>query len=289
MNWKDKTMKPRVVAVILNYESADLTCSCADELLSRYSGQLDLLIVDNNSSKGVDVLKSYCSSRDVKLIASKSNGGYSSGNNIGLRYAYNSGYEFALIVNPDVVAVSDDLIDKAISVFDSNAQIAVVAPDVLHSAGYRQNPMREPCYFEELLWPLELIKGKFSSLPAYHLDPSQSGVCEKVSGCCFFVRMSFLAEVDFLDEGVFLYCEEPILAAKVKQAGYIEYYMSDTRVLHNHKRGNDLSSSNLNRLLRSREYYLRNYSGYNEFKLKILLFSLKVKNKFFSHLGGRNQ
>ena len=101
--------------------------------------------------------------------------------------------------------------------------------------------------------------------------------------------MSFLAEVDFLDEGVFLYCEEPILAAKVKQAGYIEYYMSDTRVLHNHKRGNDLSSSNLNRLLRSREYYLRNYSGYNEFQVKILLFSLKVKNKFFSHLGGRNQ
>ena len=38
---------------------------------------------------------------------------------------------------------------------------------------------------------------------------------QKVSGACFLIKMSFLKDIDFLDEGTFLYLEETILSSQI--------------------------------------------------------------------------
>lgn len=274
-----------VLAVILNYKCAALSCSCADRLRALGCASLDIAIVDNDSGVDVAEMAQYCRSNDVVFLRSEVNGGYSAGNNIGLRYAEEHGYEFALVINPDMEICDPSYIDKCVSKLREDPNIAVLGTDIVHVSGVRQNPMREPSYLEELLWPIELLRARLARRPLYHMDHEVSGYCQKVSGCCFFVRISFLREWGFLDEGVFLYCEEPILAARVAAAGFKEYYLHLTTAFHMHLGRRDLSMRNLEMLRHSREYYLREYSGYSGVSLKMLLMSKRIQSAALAILG----
>lgn len=44
--------------------------------------------------------------------------------------------------------------------------------------------------------------------------------------------MSFAEKMGYLDESVFLYCEEPILASRVKKYGYKELYVREITAYH---------------------------------------------------------
>lgn len=267
----------KILAIILNYRTADLACRCADLLRLQTSDQFDIAIVDNNSCVDVKVLESYCDSHEVLLLRSDSNGGFSTGNNVGLRYASEQGYVYALVVNPDVEVRDHDYLQKCLIALEQDPNIAVLGTNVVDSDGRQQNPMREPNYLEELLWPLETIRAKLSRRPLYHLDPRESGYCYKVAGCCFLVRISFMREIGFLDENAFLYCEEPILAACVSAAGLREYYLHDATAFHMHVGDGDLKKRNLTRLQESREYYLRHYAGYKGLHLGLLIASRRVQ------------
>lgn len=89
--------------------------------------------------------------------------------------------------------------------------------------------------WSELFWPIDMIRYKLSGKPlATTLNYTNSRYCPIVSGCCLFVRMSFIKQIGFFDENVFLYCEEPILAHQVKTAGMKLYYMAEAQAVHRH-------------------------------------------------------
>lgn len=275
----------RAMAVILNYRSASLSCRCAEGLLALGCPDLGVCIVDNESGEGMDELEGFCAESGVTLIPAGRNGGFSAGNNVGLRHALDVGCEYGLVINPDVEIRDPGFVEKCIAALDGDPSVAVLGPDVLHRAGFHQNPMREPSYLEELFWPVEALKGRLSGRPLYHDDPAVGGYCQKVSGCCFFVRLDALAAMGFLDEGVFLYCEEPILAARVARAGLHEYYLPAAVAYHMHAGGNDKSTANLERVLNSRLYYLREYSGYSTVALRILEASKRLQTRYLAKRG----
>ena len=106
----------------------------------------------------------------------------------------------------------------------------------------------------------------------------ESGYCEKVSGCCFFIRIHFAEKIGYFDENVFLYCEEPILAATVKKLEMKEYYLHNLKAYHMHKSSEKWDPKRrLNLFYKSRKYYLENYSGYKGILLKIALISRKIQ------------
>ena len=48
------------------------------------------------------------------------------------------------------------------------------------------------------------------------------------------IKMSFLKEISFFDENVFLYCEEAILSRQVELAGKRMYYLATAQAIHRH-------------------------------------------------------
>ena len=173
----------------------------------------------------------------------------------------------------DVELRDKSYITKMISAISETHKVAVAASNVILPNGQRQNPMIEPKYWEELLWPIESVTRKIRKNNSY-LGADQTGYCEKVSGCCFFIRMSFAEKMGYLDESVFLYCEEPILASRVKKYGYKELYVREITAYHMHhdsEKGNQVNR--LRRFRSSRRYYWKEYSGYGKMKLAALMFS----------------
>lgn len=273
----------KVMAVILNYNSAEDSKKCVTWLKKQSYEKLQIVVVDNLSSKDWEQLKDFCVKQSVFFIRNTENRGYSAGNNIGLRYAAEEGCEYAIIINPDMEIRDTDYIEKAIAIMEQDEKIAVLGTDIVNMHGQHQNPAKEVPYYLELLWPLELILNKIRKNGSPYLgDNMKSDYCEKVSGCCLLVRMSFIKKIDFLDENVFLYCEEPILAATVKREGMKEYYLADLVAYHMHRESaKGDPKKRLAEFYKSRTYYLREYSGYKGIALQTLLLSRKLQNYYY--------
>lgn len=273
-----------VMAIILNYNTVEDSKKCALLLKKQKGCDLKIIIVDNASLEAhLSDLEIFCKNEDIELIKSKTNNGYSAGNNIGLRYADDLGYDYAMIINPDVEVNNEYYIKECIDVMARDNQIAVLGTDIINLEGNHQNPMRELSYLEEILWPIELIRNKLTRKLPYIGNYLKSGYCQKLSGCCFIARMNFIKQIGYLDEKVFLYCEEPILAAMVRNSGMKQYYLHSVTAYHLHKsseKGNPLKRLNI--FYQSRKYYLVKYSGYKGLFLKFALFSRKSQNIIFT-------
>lgn len=87
---------------------------------------LSIIILPNNSEKELrkNAHKGYI------FIESGTNKGYAAGNNIGLKYAYEHGYDYAWILNNDILIDDNLLLKKMIEVFEKDDFIAVVNPDI---------------------------------------------------------------------------------------------------------------------------------------------------------------
>ncbi|MDR0865648.1 MAG: glycosyltransferase family 2 protein [Candidatus Symbiothrix sp.] len=265
---------PSIAIVILNYNTSFDCVKCVS-FLKRQSGvNYEIIVVDNCSNQeDISQLVSFCNQENVTLLQSRENMGYSAGNNIGLRYAAEKGCEYALIINPDVEIEEKNYLLKLLNKIESDDNIAVIGSDTVNTESFHQNPMREIGYWEELFWFLDFIKTKYT----YITDYEKSGYCEKLSGCCFIIRMSFVKQIGFLDENTFLYCEESILAKQVKMAAKKMYYMADLSAKHVHiKSEKGCVKNRIELAVKSRIYYLVKYSEYSKHQLRWLVWSKRL-------------
>lgn len=272
----------KTAAIILNYNSLEDTKRCVGFLLRQKNVNLQIIIVDNCSREGVRELKEFAEETSVYLIESRENRGYSAGNNLGLKTAAEMGCAYAIVVNPDVEISDEQFVRKATDKMNEDAEIVVLGPDVIDTFRRHQNPMEELNFFREFFWRVDLAFGKWKRKISYSGKKGKSGYCKKISGCCFVIRMSFAEQIGYFDENVFLYCEEPILAAIVRREGKREYYMTEIVAFHNHKeseKGN--KSGRVKELCKSRIYYLENYSSYHGIRLKLLIGARRRQCKYF--------
>ena len=272
--------RKKVSAIILNYNSSSDCKKCIGFLKKQDYESLSLIVVDNASPKTEEreILQKLCEENSVQLIFNLENGGFSAGNNIGLRAAVKAGAEWMLVINPDVELRDPHYISYVMEQIPKWPETAVVGTNVFLPSGEQQNPMREVKAWEEILWPLENIKQRLGIWDGYR-SKDETGYCEKVSGCCFFISKEFLEKNNYLDESVFMYCEEPILEKCVIHHGYRELYVREVTANHEHyaqaKAGD--SKSKMPMFLKSRLYYIENYSGYKGMCKRMAVASRKIQ------------
>ena len=273
-------MKNKITAIILNYNSSINCEKCISYLKRQTYPNISIIVVDNASPDINEKirLQKLCEAQKIDLICNKENRGFSAGNNSGLRAAVKNGADWMLVINPDVELRNPYYITYVMEQLSKWPQAAVVGTNVLLPSGDRQNPMREVNAFEEIFWPFEIIKKKLGLWDGYH-SKNETGYCEKLSGCCFFISRAFLQKNNYLDENVFMYCEEPILSKSVIKQGYRELYIKEVTANHEHysiqKQGT--SSTRMFLFIKSRMYYIHKYSEYNRFIKKVALLSRKIQ------------
>lgn len=269
-----------VTAVILNYNSSSDCRKCVSYLQKQTYHNLTTIIVDNASPdpKEQFELEKLSNEFGIELILGNENRGFSAGNNIGLRAAVQNGADWLLVINPDVELRDPEYISCVMEQLSKWPLAAVVGTNVLLPSGEKQNPTREITAFEEILWPLEMIKQKLGKWDGYR-SKDETGYCEKVSGCCFFVCRDFLLKNNYLDENVFMYCEESILAKCVKEMGFKVLYIKEFTANHEHYAAQKSGSSGkrMKEFLKSRTYFIENYSGYNKILTKMAVISRKLQ------------
>lgn len=257
-------MTPLAV-IILNYNSSSDCKKCIDYLQPQIGVGMDIIIVDNCSKdEDKQTVEELCRAHCCTFIANKENKGYNAGNNVGLRYAAEKGYEYALIANPDMEFPQTDYLKRMVDIMESDPSIAVCGSDIVTPEGIHQSPMkRDGNWRSSFGWLIGMFKRKPKDTYSFIDHYETSHYCHKVSGCCLMVRMDFIREIGFFDEYPFLYCEEAILSRQVEQTKkWKMYYTAEAQAVHRHinsEKGNPIAR--FQQWKRSRLYYIDHYSG----------------------------
>ena len=228
----------KIATIILNYNSSADCRKCIGFLKQQQGVEQEIVVVDNcsqdNDRKAIETL---CKENGCTFIANNQNKGYNAGNNVGLRYATEKGYEYALIANPDMEFPQTDYLATLLAKMQEDEDIVVCGSDIVGADGIHQSPIfKDGNWRTSFGWVKDIFGNKNKNNKAYNFidNYNESHYCHKVSGCCFMIKIPFLKEINFFDEKVFLYCEEAILSRQVELAGKRMYYLATSQAVHWH-------------------------------------------------------
>jgi hypothetical protein len=267
----------KIAIIILNYNSSSDCRKCIGFLQKQEGIETEIVVVDNCSPKegALSAIRLLCEETDCTFISAKENRGYNAGNNIGLRYASEKGYKYALIANPDMEFPQTDYLKKMVDAMEADEDIVVCGSDIVTVDGIHQNPMyADPDgWIGSFSWLTSCFQRKKTDTYRFIDNYKENHYCYKVSGCCLMVNLDYLKKQNFFDENVFLYCEEAILSKQVINAGKKMFYSADLQAIHRHvknEKGNPIPR--FKAWIRSRLYFEKNYNyiGSLNYLMKVL-------------------
>ena len=237
---KSRGVIETVCFIILNYNGFGETKQLVDSIRVWNRELLDfhVIVVDNCSPDGsYEKLRiEFAHSDVVDVICSEKNGGYSYGNNYGIKFAIeNYEPEYLAIANPDI-EVDENTVIQLLETF-KNERIAMVSPVMKSVNGEcRLVSYKLPSFFDDLraCWkdtdPKNVV---YSGFPTITGEPNLI-LTEMLPGSFFVVRTSAFQEANLFDERVFLFCEERIIGKRMKQLGYSLAFRKDLSYVHAH-------------------------------------------------------
>lgn len=265
--------------IILNYNTWKETIAEIELCVNVLNANIkDVIVVDNCSANDSgEQLEMLSHDMGFVFIQAESNNGYACGNNIGLRYAYQAGYQYALVINNDIIIEDGTMLDQLKAVLQKDSRLAVVSPDIYSPSGYLFNrDAKRPGLFDFTLGLL-----RYKQIGRAVQDIGGYGYVYRPQGCCMLVNLSVLNAVDYLDEATFLYCEEIILAERLRKHGYGCACCMNTNIIHNHSTTvkSTFAKSKIRKMKnKSFSYYLKTYRQFNfiEIQLCCLFNTLKL-------------
>lgn len=259
---------PKVSIIILNYNTYHLTIKEIESIeeVLKYDN-MDVIIVDNCSTNDSvsqlnTVIRDSSKKYNYHLISNLYNGGYAAGNNVGLREALKNGADYCMVVNNDILFTDEDMIAKLVSFLEDNSNVGVVSPRIISKRG---NPDKPIFYRKPTFWDLTFGIKKYNKERHLQEDELVYGIYAP-RGSCMMIRSEAIVKIGFLDEGTFLYYEEPILAEGLLKFHYTVFHYGKTSVIHNHAETikNNVSKKRSRKyVVQSLDLYLNKYRKFN--------------------------
>lgn len=226
-----------LLIIILNYNCSADTLNCIDSL--NCAGILeDIVVVDNCSTDdSFDTIRKRCSEFiNVTVLQSEKNGGYSYGNNYGIKQMQEKKgrYRFICIMNPDVV-VSENFFSQLCGILDKNNDCAAISPMMVLNGQLALDSISWDLPSNREIYQSHSLLAKKKTKKRY--DVFQNGLIETnvLPGSFFIIKEDIFEKLGFWDENVFLYNEENILGIKMQNMGKKLLISTACFYMHNHK------------------------------------------------------
>ncbi|MBQ7279594.1 MAG: glycosyltransferase [Bacteroidales bacterium] len=221
--------------VIVNYNVKHYLRQCLFSLYAAAEGiDCEVFVVDNNSSDGsLEML--HDAFPQVKVIANSDNKGFAYANNQALRIATG---DYILLLNPDTI-LQQDTLNTCINFISNTPRCGGISVKMINGDGvYLKESKRG---FPSPRTSFYKISGLINLLPhhpkvaAYymgHLSDNATSIVDVLPGAFIMLRRNVLEEVGLLDEEYFMYGEDIDFSWRIHLAGYDNYYLPTTRILH---------------------------------------------------------
>ena len=233
-----------IAIIIVTYNSWNHLPNCLDSLKTAIAHvSAKVIIVDNASTDGtpkkITEIYPWC-----HLISCEVNGGYSRGNNFGLKAAgfpESKDFRYALLLNPDT-ELPEDAIVRLLNYIDDQTDIGVLGPKLVLSNGNIDKackrglptPATALYHFTGMakIFPKSPLFGRYNMS---YIDENEIAEVDSTVGACQLIKGEALAKAGLMDETFFMYGEDLDINLRIKNLGYrIVYY---PRVVVKHHKG----------------------------------------------------
>jgi N-acetylglucosaminyl-diphospho-decaprenol L-rhamnosyltransferase len=251
----------RIAVVILNYKTPDLVLEGLSSLKSELGPRDTVVVVDNQSGDGsLERIQEGIEARGLthlgaRLVQSPVNGGFSAGNNLGIRSVTAEAY---LLLNSDA-ALRPGALEKLWAVLQTSPGVGHVGPRLIAPDGTEQRScFRRHTPVSELLFaaktgPIDRALGRF--LVAIPPDDPTFVAPEWVSFAAVLIRQEVLQQVGLLDDGFFMYFEDVDYCLRARAAGWAIRHEPSAEVVHLHAASSKMEALAKARRRRPKYYY----------------------------------
>ncbi len=233
----------RLLIVIVNYRTADLTIDCLRSLATEIAVLpgthvtiTDNLSGDESVAKLSEAITKNGWSTWASILPLPKNGGFAYGNNEGIRPALSSADipQYVLLLNPDTI-VRAGAVTALVEFMDANPRVGIAGSRLEHLDGEGQ---RSAFRFHTVLSELEhgLRLGPVSKMLTKHIVapeiPTTTSPTDWVAGASMIIRRSVIDAIGLMDERYFMYFEEVDFCLRANRAGWPCWYVPQSRVVH---------------------------------------------------------
>ena len=266
--------------LIINYNDFNSTINLINNIRD-YKIIDEIIVIDNKSTDDSFKKLKKIKLDNLKVISSKENKGYSAAINLGCKELIKDLDICNIIIsNADIVINKEE--DLKLLLNDlSKKDIGVVAPTILENGNLNRgwkniSPLIE--IFLNIPYIHRFIRKKYVLYKDEYYKGNNSKV-DIVSGCFFLINSEVMKEINYLDENVFLYYEENILATKINKINKKIIVNNKITVIHNHSVTIDKNLKKIKKykLQKQSQYYFeKNYNDANILELLLLRFTSMI-------------
>jgi GT2 family glycosyltransferase/lipopolysaccharide/colanic/teichoic acid biosynthesis glycosyltransferase len=246
-----KRQKPGTLLsiIIVNYNVREFLHHALVSLQKAMKGiRGEIIVVDNASDDGsIEMVRRRFPK--VHLIVSETNLGFAKANNVGLKQARG---KYILLINPDTL-VQEDTLQVMIRFFEENRDVGLAGCKVMNPDGTFQLACRRSfpapwAAFTKMTGLSALFPGSrlFGRYNLTYLSPDETYEIDALSGSFMMVRREAYEQVGGLDEDFFMYGEDLDWCYRIQRAGWRNYYVHSTQIIH--YKGESTKRSSLNEI-----------------------------------------
>jgi hypothetical protein len=228
--------QPKIAVVVLNYKTPQLTLDCLATLSPELDGETVVVVVDNDSGDGsADALAHEIEDRGwssfATLLRSPHNGGFASGNNLGILSVDADAY---LLLNSDTLVCPGALrsLREAIA---AHGDAGIIGAGLLTAGGdVDASRFRNVGPFSEFLRAantgvLTRVLERFDpTLP----PTDETDEVDWVGFAAVVIRREVIEGIGLLDDGYFMYFEDVDYCRRAAMAGWRVRYWPHARFVH---------------------------------------------------------
>ena len=243
-------MGNRICICILNFNNATSTVKCLESVFMQSHTDYQVALIDNHSSdNSVEVINAFLAvsghPERVVVIEAEKNGGYSSGNNLGIRYAQKAGdFTHILIINNDVL-LSENFLTEMLRSYNLETTTAN-SPNIAMGAQIADKTGKiKSKGFYYLIVPFGLVT-TFPWVPSF----------KYITGSCIFLPVN----TPLMDEGYFLYYDDVEFSKILKRKDFVLSVSANSVYFHDEggsTKGNPLRHQIIFRSMK--RFYRLNY------------------------------
>ena len=221
--------------IIVNYNVKYFLEQCLCALQKATAGlKAEIIVVDNASTDN-----SICYLRPnfphVRFIENETNIGFAKACNMG--FSKSCG-EAILFLNPDTI-VAEDTLETCLRFLKAHADAGALGVRMIDGSGtfLKESKRSFPSPFTSLFKLAGLARlfpssKTFSRYHLGHLDAHQNHEVDVLAGAFMLIRKNVLDKIGAFDEAFFMYGEDVDLSYRIQKAGYKNYYLAETEIIH---------------------------------------------------------
>jgi GT2 family glycosyltransferase len=210
--------------IILAWNSEKRISDCLDSLYIHCAGH-KIYVVDNNSDdKTIELVeKNY---PEVHLLKSRTNLGFSSGNNFGFQHALADGCDYVLLLNDDVVLL-EDFISPLLKKIVYEEKIGAIGPVVVEN--YDRNVIQSSGGAINKI----TLDMKYQKKGEIFKRNDNFREVDYILGAAILIRSSLFKNTNLFDPHFYpAYVEEVDLCYRVKMLGYKNVIAENYKIAH---------------------------------------------------------